>query len=271
MATFSEVEKEGWADAGVARSYARDFATASDAAVPVLVAQSGAAEGQRLLDICCGHGNVTEGLLASGAEVTGLDFSPAMLEMARRRCPGASFVEGDAGALPFEDSAFDGVTVGFGLPHVPDPAAVLSETRRVLRPGGRLAYSVWQGPEVPGAFGWVFGAILRHGHPDVTLPPGPGANDFADPAIAFPELAAAGFDGPEIAEVDSGWMSDDPAAPFVFFREGTVRGGVLLRNQPAENARAIRDAVVAQVHANLGETGPWRIPIPSVVVSATAV
>lgn len=271
MATFSEVERDGWADAAVAAAYARDFAAAADEAVPALIDGAGAAPGRRILDLCSGHGNVALGLCAAGAEVTGLDFSPAMLALARRNCPGARFVEGDAGDLPFGAGDFDGVTIGFGMPHVPDPRRVLDEVRRVLSPGGRLAYSVWQGPEVEGAFGWVFRAIADHGDPAVTLPPGPGANDYADPEIAFPALAAAGFADPEIAWVDSGWTSGNAAAPFDFFAEGTVRGGVLLRNQPPAHKARIRAAVAGEVLRHLGRDGPWRIPIPSVVVSATAV
>ncbi len=134
--------------------------------------------------------------------------------------------------LAFGPGTFDAVTIGFGIPHVPDPARVLGEARRVLRPGGRLAFSVWCGPEVDTALGYVFGAIETHGHPDIALPPGPGATDYADPARAFPVLAAAGFAECRRDIVASMWRVEDPAAPFDFFREGTARGGALLRPQP---------------------------------------
>ena len=269
-ADFAALEKVGWADPETAAAYARDFAAAADHCVPAFVEAVRAGPAARLLDLCSGHGNVARGLVAAGADVTGLDFSPAMVALARAAVPEARFVEGDAGALPFEAATFDGVTMGFGMPHVPDPEQVMREARRVLKPGGCFAYSVWQGPEIKGAFGWVFSAIEAFGAPGVALPPGPGANDYADPDRSFPALEAAGFAEPKISVIESHWQTDNPSAPYDYFVEGTVRGGALLRAQPDANARAIRESVTAKVKAILGSKGPWRIPIPSVVVSARA-
>ncbi len=227
--TFAALEKREWSNEGVAQSYARVFSQAADKVVPHLIAAVRAGPNIKALDLCCGHGNVTAGLVAEGAEVTGLDFSTAMLEIARLAVPMANFVEGDAMDLSFADGKFDAVTIGFGMPHVPDPPRVLSEARRVLRPGGRLAFSVWCGPEVDTALGYVFGAIEAHGYPDIALPPGPGANDYANPALAFPVLEAAGFEKCSCMTVASMWRVNDPGAPYDFFREGTARGGALLR------------------------------------------
>ena len=266
--TFAALEKREWADAGVARSYARVFAKAADMVVPHLVKAVGAGPGITALDLCCGHGNVTSGLVKAGARTTGLDFSPAMLEMARAAAPEARIVEGDAMALDFDDASFDAVTIGFGIPHVPDPPKVLAEARRVLRPGGRLAFSVWCGPEVDTALGYVFGAIGQHGAPDIALPPGPGANDYADPALAFPVLKAAGFTQCRQFTVASKWQVDDPGAPYDFFLNGTARGGALLRPQPPENAAAIRAEVVAKVLEKHGAGPRWDVPIPAKVTVA---
>lgn len=268
--TFAELERREWADASVARSYAEVFAKAADMVVPYLVNAVRAAPGIEALDLCCGHGNVTSGLVKAGAEVTGLDFSPAMLDMAKRAVPKAHFVEGDAIALEFEDASFDAVTIGFGMPHVPEPTKVVAEARRVLRPGGRLAFSVWCGPEVDTALGYVFGAIGQHGAPDIALPSGPGANDYADPALAYPVLEAAGFTNCHQSIVASEWHVEDPGAPYDFFRDGTARGGALLRPQPPEYAAAIRAAVVAKIMEKHGKGPEWKVPIPAVVTSALA-
>lgn len=268
---FADLEKREWANAAVARSYAQSFAKASDMVVPKLTDAVRARPGLHVLDLCCGHGNVSTGLVGAGASVTGLDFSPAMLDLARRAVPGASFVEGDAMDLPFENAVFDAVTIGFGMPHIPEPPKALREARRVLRPDGRIAFSVWCGPDVVGAFGYVFGAIGKHGDPSIVLPPGPGANDYADPALAFPVLQAAGFDACQCEGVESLWQVDDPGAPYDFFREGTARGGALLRPQPEHSANAIRNAVIAQVHQHHGDGPTWDVPIPAVVISAIAV
>ncbi len=267
---FAALEKRGWADADTAAAYARDFARASEMAVPTLVAESAAGSGTHVLDLCCGQGIVARGLLDAGAKVTGLDFSPAMLAIARENAPEAEFIEGDAMDLPFEDGFFDAVAMGFGMPHVPDPPAVMAEARRVLKPGGRFAYSVWLAAE-RSAFTYVFAAIGAHGAPEVTLPPGPGATDYGEEDRAFAAMTAAGFGRLRATEVDSRWTIDDPGAPFDFFVEGTVRGAAMLRPQPDTNKRAIRAAVVDKVLANHGATAPWDTPIPSVVISGTAV
>ncbi|WP_271952698.1 methyltransferase domain-containing protein [Ruegeria faecimaris] len=266
--TFAALERREWAKCDVAQSYAEVFAKAADMVVPHLVAAVCAGPDTRVLDLCCGHGNVSAGLFNTGARVTGLDFSPAMLEMARLAVPQAQFVEGDAVALSFEDNTFDAVTIGFGMPNMPDPPKVLAEVRRVLRDGGRLAYSVWCGPEFDTALGYVFGAIEEHGSPEIALPPGPGANDYADPTIAFPVLAKAGFSDCHQTIVASKWQVSDPGAPFDFFLEETARGGALLRPQPTTNLAAIRVAVVAKVLAKHGVGPEWDVPIPSVVTSA---
>jgi demethylmenaquinone methyltransferase/2-methoxy-6-polyprenyl-1,4-benzoquinol methylase len=95
--------------------------------------------GDRVLDACCGTGDLAVAAEREGGIVTGLDFSPAMLERARRKAETVTWAEGDLLALPFEEGSFDAATVGFGLRNVEDIETALRELRRVLRPGGRLA------------------------------------------------------------------------------------------------------------------------------------
>ena len=93
--------------------------------------------GARVLDACCGTGDLAIACVHEGAVVTGLDFSERMLERARRKAPAIEWVNGDALQLPFDDAAFDGATVGFGARNVEDLERAVRELRRVLRPGGR--------------------------------------------------------------------------------------------------------------------------------------
>jgi demethylmenaquinone methyltransferase / 2-methoxy-6-polyprenyl-1,4-benzoquinol methylase len=96
--------------------------------------------GDRVLDACCGTGDLALAARAAGAgEVVGLDFSGPMLERARRKAPELEWVQGDLLALPFDDGSFDVATVGFGIRNVEDLEAGLRELARVLRPGGKLA------------------------------------------------------------------------------------------------------------------------------------
>ena len=93
---------------------------------------------ERALDLGCGDGRLTE--LLPSERVTGADVSAKALERARRRLPDAQLVELEPdAALPFEDSAFDLVLCAETLEHVRDVQLLLSEARRVLRPGGTLA------------------------------------------------------------------------------------------------------------------------------------
>ena len=267
---FELLERRGWGERNVAEAYAHRFATASDAVAPVLARRAGAEPGAVILDLCSGHGNVAAASLALGARVTGLDFSPAFLAIARERHPGVEFVEGDAMALPFGDRSADGVTVGFGVPHVPDPARLLAEARRVLRPGGRLAYSVWEGATDGGALQLFFEALAAEGDPDVTLPPGPGPFDYGRAEVAEPALAAAGFADAGMERVASAFRVGRAEDIVPTMRDGTVRMGVLLKRQPPERRLAIEAAMVREARARWGD-GPCEIPVPSVVWSAVAV
>jgi len=101
--------------------------------------------GGRILDLCCGTGDVVFHLLRTDPtlDVTGVDFCAPMLECARARAPReargkAEFVEGDAMSLPFADDTFDGATMGFSLRNVVDVDAVLREVLRVIKPGSRF-------------------------------------------------------------------------------------------------------------------------------------
>jgi demethylmenaquinone methyltransferase / 2-methoxy-6-polyprenyl-1,4-benzoquinol methylase len=95
--------------------------------------------GDRVLDACCGTGDLAVAAVRAGGDVVGLDFSEAMLERARRKSADVEWVRGDLLELPFGDGSFDAATVGFGVRNVADLERALSELRRVLRPGGRLA------------------------------------------------------------------------------------------------------------------------------------
>jgi demethylmenaquinone methyltransferase / 2-methoxy-6-polyprenyl-1,4-benzoquinol methylase len=103
-----------------------------------LAAQAVVRPRDRVLDACCGTGDLALAGVAAGGEVVGLDFSERMLERARRKSSAIEWVRGDLLALPFPDGSFDAATVGFGIRNVPELEAGLGELARVLRPGGRL-------------------------------------------------------------------------------------------------------------------------------------
>ena len=111
------------------------------------VASLGLRPGGRVLDLATGTADLPLEILRQAPEVTvvGLDPSPGMLDIGRRKvredglAEKVELIEGDAQALPFEDDAFDGITMAFGIRNVPDRGRALREMARVLRPGGRAA------------------------------------------------------------------------------------------------------------------------------------
>ncbi len=101
----------------------------------------GAAGAGKILDVACGPGIVTAALAGRAERVTAFDATPEMLKKARQRCADAGldnvqFEQGDAETMPFEDKTFDGVVTRLAIHHFADPARVLGEMFRVLRPGG---------------------------------------------------------------------------------------------------------------------------------------
>ena len=94
--------------------------------------------GDRVLDACCGTGDLAVADLRAGGRVTGVDFSTAMLARARRKSDAIEWVEGDALALPFADASFEAATVGFGVRNLEELELGVRELRRVLVVGGRI-------------------------------------------------------------------------------------------------------------------------------------
>jgi SAM-dependent methyltransferase len=145
-----------------------DLARTIEPAAEVLVERVDPRAGENLLDVATGSGNVAIPAALTGASVTGLDLTPELLEVARRRAAEAGldihFIEGDAEALPFEDDSFDRVTSCFGVIFAPRHERAANELTRVARPGATLAFTAWT-PE--GLNGQMFRTIGAH------MPPPP--------------------------------------------------------------------------------------------------
>lgn len=113
-------------------------------------------EGAKALDVCCGTADWTISMaqsVGSEGDVTGLDFSNAMLSSAAPKTdkyPNITLIQGNAMSLPFEDNTFDYVTIGFGLRNVPDYETALKEMYRVVKPGGIVACLETSQSEIPG-------------------------------------------------------------------------------------------------------------------------
>jgi demethylmenaquinone methyltransferase / 2-methoxy-6-polyprenyl-1,4-benzoquinol methylase len=156
--------------------------------------------GDRVLDACCGTGDLALAALAEGGRVTGLDFSERMLTRARRKSSAVQWLRGDLLALPFPDGSFDAATVGFGVRNVEDLGAALRELHRVVRSRGRLAILDLVRPQgllAPFYRAWFDGLIPLVGR---RLPGGAAftylpasVRRFPGPGELSARIAAAGF------------------------------------------------------------------------------
>jgi demethylmenaquinone methyltransferase / 2-methoxy-6-polyprenyl-1,4-benzoquinol methylase len=158
--------------------------------------------GSRALDVATGTGDLALELSRRGAEVTGMDFAPAMLEIARKKAPGLTFEEGDALALRYPEGAFDAVTVGFGARNFADLDRGLAEMARVAKPGGRVVVLEITTPQKP-PLSWFFRAWFDTavpalgrlaGDPDAYTYLPSSVRRFPDPEELAARMAAAGLE-----------------------------------------------------------------------------
>ena len=110
-----------------------------------LISAATITESDDVLDVGCGTGVMAREIVKYAGSTAGFDLSESMLGVAREACPGVTFQQGNVAELPYEESCFDAVLSAFMLMFVPDPKQAVAQMQRVLRPGGRLVVSVWQG------------------------------------------------------------------------------------------------------------------------------
>lgn len=145
---FDEQERRAWA--GQASAYEASFGKLCAHAVPALLDAAGPLAGRRLLDVGTGTGTVASRALARGARVTAADAEPTMVTHTTSALPGTDVRQAALPQLPFTEGEFDAAVGNFVLNHVGRPAAALTEIRRVTRPGGRIALTIWASPAAPG-------------------------------------------------------------------------------------------------------------------------
>ena len=167
-----------------------------------LLAAVAAKPGETVLDLAAGTGDVTEALAQSGAHVICTDVSPVMVEAARRRgIPGVDHRVMDMQAIDLPDSSVDGVVSRYGYMLVPDAALALRETRRVLRPGGRLSFATWA-PAKENPWATAYGPVLiERGLLEPPRPDEPGQFSLGDPARIEELVRGAGFDDLTVTDV----------------------------------------------------------------------
>jgi SAM-dependent methyltransferase len=262
---FHAFEHAGWES--IPGEYHQAFGDLTTQAIGPLLDAVRVKKGVKLLDIASGPGYVAAAATKRGAIALGVDFSKAMVAHAQQLHPGIDFREGDAEELPLGNGLFDAAVMNFGILHLARPEQAIAEAYRILRAGGRFAFSVWQKPEETIGFGIVLRAVELHGEPRVELPQGPPFFRYSDPGECIQSLLGASFDSPTVTKVKQVWRLPAGDGLFDAMKESTVRTAGLLRSQKPTVLEKIRQAIRA-------ETEKYRkgdlvvLPMPALVASA---
>ena len=265
MQTFHNFEHDRWQQA--ADGYDRYWQPLVRQTVTPLLDAAGVDSGTGLLDVACGPGYVAGAAAQRGASVTAIDFSSVMIEKARALFSQVHFETGDAQALPCAGGAFDAVTVNFGMLHFEKPEAALAEAFRVLRAGGKIAYTVWAGPPQCQGFAVVYSAIEKYGSLDVALPPGPPFFRFSEQAESSRALGDAGFAEIQWEQLALKWEFNSAEDFLAAFYSGTARTGPLLLSQDPAKLADIHDAIFQSLTDHAGDKG-LQIPMTALLYQA---
>ena len=261
---FRNFEHAGWE--GIPSQYDDAFGQLTTQAIDRLLDAVKLKKGSNFLDIACGPGYVAAAAAKREATVLGLDFSAAMVAHARERHPGIDFREGDAEELPVGSGLFDAAAMNFGILHLGQPEKALLEACRVLRAGGRFAFSVWVKPEETVGFGIVLRAVEQHGEPRIELPEGPPFFRYSDPEECERGLIVAGFESLAVTKVSQVWRLPAGDGLFNAMKDSTVRTAGLLRAQKPTVLNKIRGAMRAALEAYTKED-VVELPMPALIAS----
>jgi SAM-dependent methyltransferase len=264
---FDDHERSQWA--GRATAYEDSLAAlcAHPAAFVLDAAEVNA--GTRLLDVGTGTGTVAALACARAAQVTAIDAEPSMLTLARRHAPAANVRHAILPDLPFSDDHFDSAVANFVINHVGDPLATLIELRRVVRPGGRIAVTIWPYPPPPAQQLWsrIFDAAGVDRATDLPrLAPG---KDFSRTRDGLSELLRrAGLDNVSCDAIT--WIHrTDPEAWWNGPANGIGATGTLMRRQDASTIERIRDQYEQHTTPYLGSDGYLALPTAALLATAS--
>jgi SAM-dependent methyltransferase len=232
--------------------------------------------GDTVLELAAGVGDTgfeAAAMLGAEGRLISSDFSPAMLEAARRRGAqlGVEHVDYrviDAERIPLETDSVDGVLCRFGYMLMANPAAALAETRRVLRPGGRLALAVWGQPERNPFFAVVGMALVERGHVPPPEPGQPGIFSLADERRIRALLEEAGFGEVRTSDVpvSAGFADVGEYLDIVIDTAGPI--AMALRGIPEDERKAIR-TTLEQAFAPFARAGSYELPGAALVAAAS--
>jgi len=239
--TFKEFEKQGWDYA--ANTYHEFWGKLTNKAALEMLNLLEIKEGDKLLDLATGAGYVAIEANKRGAYSTGLDISPNQIELAKSITPEINYVIGDMEHLPFNVESFDYVTINLGVLHSLQPELIISECYRVLKPGGKLIFTVWSQPNKSIGMKILLEAIETYGKSNVSLPKSQPYYRFSNKKEAQSILQKSGLKLGLFKEIKLLWEFNGENASdklFQSFFEGAVRTTALLKMQNEMSLKKIR-------------------------------
>jgi SAM-dependent methyltransferase len=243
----------------------------------LLLARSGLAAGEKVLEIGCGTGAFTmplAGAVGERGEVLGADISAAMLAEAHKRLAeirlrNVTLVEADAQTHEFAPGYFDLATSRFGVMFFADPAAAFANLLRALRPGGRLCFACWGSLEENRHWLVPYEVVLRHlGAPAPKPPRAPGPMAFADSDYVRSFVGAAGFAQIEIHRETPGIIAANPQEEAEHACIMGPSGRLIDEKQPDEATRQRIRAEIEEAFAAALRGGNTRLPSTVLLVTA---
>lgn len=262
---FRRFEHEGWER--LSAGYHHHWEALTTQAIPAMLAAVEIMRRDRVLDVACGPGYVAGAVAARRASVVGVDFSDNMIALARRNFPGLDFRNADAQNLPFADADFDAALINFGMLHFSEPEKALLEAYRVLKPGGRLAFTNWA-PAEESAITIAMNAIAQAGSLRVELPAGTPLYRFADPDECHIALTGAGFGSVSSTPFELSWRLPRADLLMETFSQATARMSGLLAAQSPDALPAI-GAAMAEACAPYDQGDVTILPMPAMLTVAT--
>ena len=241
VAAFRAFERAGWESAGKAVHYASGWGPITSRTVDPLLDAACVGPHCRVLDVASGPGYVAAAAHKRGAVAMGVDIAEPMVRLARELHPDVTFRYAEAEHLPFTEASFDAVLGNFLVNHLAAPDAAIAEASRVLKPGGRVAFTVWDRPDRARFIGVVLDAVGRVGAPPpADLPPGPPIFRFADNAEFSRLFRGAGLTTTETRELRYVHRFAGPDELWNCVVLASVRLGALVLKQPPMTQQLIR-------------------------------
>lgn len=262
---FHRFEHDGWER--LSQGYHRHWEALTTQAVPDLLVGAEVASGTHVLDVACGPGYVSGAAGACGATTVGVDFSENMIALARSVFSELDFQIADAEDLPFPDDSFDAVLINFGVLHFPNPDKALAEAHRVLKSGGRPAFTNWSKSEDSG-IAIAMKAIAEEGSLKVGLPAGTPLYRFADHDECKAVLGGIGFEKIACTELPLTWRLPRPDVLMETFQQATARMSGLLSAQDPAVLPAI-SAAMAKGCASYDQGNATVLSMPAVLTIGT--